>query len=161
MKIGIARERGVQSSKERAYFVHDDEESVLMFWSVFGAITFVNEYLEVFLSWLPLYYVSKCTLLAFLSTSTDGSRFLFRILAPIVQAQAELYAPYLHSRASSVARKLHSNLINFSLESADDAELDRLHRAVKHHLSEIKMIRHENVNRTREGPPGLPLPTEK
>ena len=34
-----------------------------MFWSIFGVITFIQEYMEVFLSWIPLYYVSKCVLL--------------------------------------------------------------------------------------------------
>ena len=63
----IDKKRGKQVS-ERYHFIEDDEESVLMFWSIFGVITFIQEYMEVFLSWIPLYYVSKCVLLAFLST---------------------------------------------------------------------------------------------
>ena len=142
MKRGIDKEKGVSISK-RYHFVEDDEESVLMFWSIFGVITFIQEYLEVFLSWVPLYYVSKCFLLAFLSSSTEGSRFLFKFMSPVVNAQTDVYVPKVQNKASQLARKIHEALIRLVLEGADAEELERLQKTLQRQLHDIKRVREE------------------
>ena len=143
MKRGIDKKRGKPVS-ERYHFIEDDEESVLMFWSIFGVITFIQEYMEVFLSWIPLYYVSKCVLLAFLSTSTEGSRFLFKFVSPIVNTQADAYVPRIQSKASQFIRKIHQALIRLVLEGADAEELERLQKTLQRQLHDIKLLREKD-----------------
>ena len=45
MKRSIDKKSGKPVS-QRYHFIEDDEESVLMFWSIFGVITFIQEYME-------------------------------------------------------------------------------------------------------------------
>ena len=145
MKRGIDKKRGKPVS-ERYHFIEDDEESVLMFWSIFGVITFIQEYMEVFLSWIPLYYVSKCVLLAFLSTSTEGSRFLFKFVSPIVNTQADAYVPRIQSKASQFIRRIHQALIRLVLEGADAEELERLQKTLQRQLHDIKLLREKDAS---------------
>ena len=102
--------------------------------------------MEVFLSWIPLYYVSKCVLLAFLSTSTEGSRFLFKFVSPIVNTQADAYVPRIQSKASQFIRKIHQALIRLVLEGADAEELERLQKTLQRQLHDIKLLREKDAS---------------
>ncbi len=146
MKRSIDVKLGKQVS-ERYHFVQDDEESVLMFWSLFGVLTFVHEYLEGILGWVPLYYVSKCALLAFLSTSTEGSRFVFKFISPMVSAQSDLYVPKIQNETSKIARKIHQVLIRLVLEGADSDELERLQKTLQRQLQNIRTMREKKKNK--------------
>lgn len=145
MKRSIDKKSGKPVS-QRYHFIEDDEESVLMFWSIFGVITFIQEYMEVFLSWIPLYYVSKCLLLAFLSTSTEGSRFLFKFVSPLVNTHADAYVPKIQSKASKLIRKVHQALIRLVLEGADAEELERLQKTLQRQLHDIKLLREKETS---------------
>lgn len=102
--------------------VKDDDTQLLTYWVVFGIFSVVEAFSDIFLSWFPFYYASKCIFLIWCMApvSWNGSTILYtRVIRPFFlkhQATVDSVVNDLTAKAKgvtdSVTKEALSRAIN-------------------------------------------------
>ena len=61
----------------------DDDTLLLMYWVVFSALSVVDYFVDIIMSWVPFYWLAKCVFLLWCMSPLDGARTVYhKIIIP-------------------------------------------------------------------------------
>ncbi|CAL8274537.1 unnamed protein product [Merluccius merluccius] len=112
--------KAIESSKK------EDDTQWLTYWVVYGVFSIAESFSDIFLSWFPFYYASKCVFLLWCMApvSWNGSSILYRrLIRPFFlrhEAAMDSVVSDLTSKAKSMAQTVTKEAANAALSHEKD-----------------------------------------
>ncbi|CAL8274478.1 unnamed protein product [Merluccius merluccius] len=112
--------KAIESSKK------EDDTQWLTYWVVYGVFSIAESFSDIFLSWFPFYYASKCVFLLWCMApvSWNGSSILYRrLIRPFFlrhEAAMDSVVSDLTNKAKSMAQTVTKEAANAALSHEKD-----------------------------------------
>ncbi|KAJ4938887.1 hypothetical protein JOQ06_028353 [Pogonophryne albipinna] len=106
--------------------VKEDDTQWLTYWVVYGLFSIVEAFSDIFLSWFPFYYASKCLFLIWCMAPVtwNGSDMLYkRLIRPFFlkhQAAMHTMVSDLSAKAKNITESVTKEAVNLALNHEKD-----------------------------------------
>mmetsp|Transcript_113565 Transcript_113565/g.315957 ORF Transcript_113565/g.315957 Transcript_113565/m.315957 type:complete len:210 (+) Transcript_113565:232-861(+) len=135
---------------------------MLMYWVVLSLIALYDQYLELFVFWLPFYDEAKCVFLfCLLVPQLRLPRYIYEVLLMPIVASRVLPAvnrltPVAMTRLSALGRGLQESVLHLTARGVPDSELKAWEGALRKQLAATRAERTRRLTGSAGGSDGGP-----